>query len=210
MSSDSKKRKLDVFDFDADGLVHDSETELSDKTIKHNLATSERFIKIRIKKQAIFNPTTTTIPLFDDISDCTPFTEETIDEKTFVPIVDFPDYSINRCGQIRNVRLGHILKGALEAGGYIVVRLYRDGKMKDFKIHHLVASSFIPNPFDLPIVDYIDHDKTNNNWKNLRWVTQTDNAQSRRKTGKPVTSRYKGVAWAARHKKWAAYYTEHS
>lgn len=59
---------------------------------------------------------------------------------------------------------------------YLAVAL-RDskGNRKIFKIHRLVASSFIPNPYNLPHIDHIDGNKENNSVSNLEWVTEREN-----------------------------------
>lgn len=44
-------------------------------------------------------------------------------------------------------------------------------------IHRLVAETFIPNPNNLPCVNHIDGDKSNNSVDNLEWVSYTDNLQ---------------------------------
>ena len=41
--------------------------------------------------------------------------------------------------------------------------------------HRLVAITFLPNPDNLPIVNHIDGNKSNNNVSNLEWVSHTDN-----------------------------------
>ena len=41
--------------------------------------------------------------------------------------------------------------------------------------HRLVATTFLPNPDNLPIVNHIDGDKSNNNIDNLEWVSCKDN-----------------------------------
>lgn len=66
--------------------------------------------------------------------------------------------------------------GRQNTGGYIAVSLSKRGdKPKQFLVHRLVAEAFIPNPDNLPLVDHIDEDKTNNKVSNLRWCTAKDN-----------------------------------
>lgn len=45
-------------------------------------------------------------------------------------------------------------------------------------VHRLVATAFIPNPDNLPVVDHIDRNRSNNTYKNLRWVSLSDNAKN--------------------------------
>jgi hypothetical protein len=68
-----------------------------------------------------------------------------------------------------------ILKLHKKHNGYLGVSLLKDGKIKNFNIHRLVAIAFIPNPDNLPQIDHINADKTNNNVNNLRWVTAKEN-----------------------------------
>lgn len=42
-------------------------------------------------------------------------------------------------------------------------------------VHRLVAESFIPNPNNLPCVNHIDGDRSNNSVENLEWVSYSDN-----------------------------------
>ena len=48
--------------------------------------------------------------------------------------------------------------------------------------HRLIAATFLPNPLNLPEVDHIDGDKTNNDISNLRWVSRSENCRNRRRT----------------------------
>lgn len=58
---------------------------------------------------------------------------------------------------------------------YMVVSVSENGKQKMFYVHRLVASAFIPNPEEKPQVNHIDGNPSNNNVKNLEWVTGREN-----------------------------------
>ena len=56
--------------------------------------------------------------------------------------------------------------------------LYIDfGRKKQYRMHRLVASAFIPNPQNKPEVNHIDFNKHNNNLSNLEWVTRSENSK---------------------------------
>ena len=56
-----------------------------------------------------------------------------------------------------------------KANGYLRVNLYKDGKIKHFLIHRLVAEAFLPNPEGLEQVNHRDEVKTNNCVENLEF-----------------------------------------
>ena len=68
-----------------------------------------------------------------------------------------------------------IMRQDLNKRGYLYIRLTKDGKSKAFRVHRLVAEAFIDNPSNLPQVNHIDFNRTNNNVNNLEWVTPQDN-----------------------------------
>jgi len=61
--------------------------------------------------------------------------------------------------------------------GYFVVGLRKDGVQKMWKVHRLVAISFIPNPENKPQVNHKDANKRNNCVDNLEWATNSENMQ---------------------------------
>ncbi len=46
---------------------------------------------------------------------------------------------------------------------------------KTWLVHRLVATVFIPNPLNLPVVNHKDGNTRNNTVENLEWVTHSDN-----------------------------------
>lgn len=94
------------------------------------------------------------------------------------PINGFPNYAVSNRGRVMNLKSGKILKNRSNNHGYVYVKLYKgDGTSKQIKIHRLVAQAFIPNPLNLPQVNHIDENKTNNNVENLEWCTASQNTR---------------------------------
>lgn len=62
--------------------------------------------------------------------------------------------------------------------GYVRVHLGKGtGKRVLKSIHRLVALAFIPNPMNLPQVNHINGDKTDNRAENLEWCTAKHNTR---------------------------------
>ena len=87
-------------------------------------------------------------------------------------------YSIDRSGNVFSHISGKILKPHPNLRGYLMVDLYKDGKVKKCVIHRLVAITYIPNPNNLPEIDHIDTNRQNNNADNLRWCTRQENCNN--------------------------------
>jgi len=84
-------------------------------------------------------------------------------------------YRISNTGKIYSIKRNILLKQSDLNKGYFVVKLQRNGIKKMYRVHRLVAMTFIPNPTGLLEVNHIDEDKSNNSVTNLEWVSHIDN-----------------------------------
>ena len=107
-------------------------------------------------------------------------TNEVVEE--WRPVVGYEGiYEVGNLGHVRNIKTAGILKPILNKYGYCVVNLYKDkceGKSRritQYRLHKLVALSFLGQPEAGLQLDHIDGDKTNNKVSNLRWVTSKEN-----------------------------------
>lgn len=58
---------------------------------------------------------------------------------------------------------------------YLAVRLYKNKRTQQFKVHRLVVTMFLDNPEDKPQVNHIDGDTFNNKLNNLEWCDNSEN-----------------------------------
>lgn len=86
-------------------------------------------------------------------------------------------YQISTHGNVKSLKFGKekILKPTKNKYGYLQVGLSKDGKLKIYKVHRLVAENFIENPKNLEQINHRDEDKTNNHVTNLEWCTPKQN-----------------------------------
>ena len=84
-------------------------------------------------------------------------------------------YAISSKGRLYSYRYRRIIVPGETKKGYFVQGLCKDGKMKSYLIHRLVAQAFIPNPDNFDEVNHKDLNKKNNSIENLEWVTRKDN-----------------------------------
>ena len=108
-----------------------------------------------------------------------------------IVISDYPTYSITRTGFVRDLRTGQ-LKTGHNAYGYRKINLKNPSGGKGFLIHRLVGQAFIANPDNLPEIDHIDKNTTNNSVDNLRWANDYMQAQNKGDQ-KNNTSGYKNI-----------------
>ena len=76
-------------------------------------------------------------------------------------------------------RKSHILKNATLTNGYKAVCLNKNGKKYRYKLHRIIAMTFIPNPEHLPHVDHANNLRYDNRPENLRWCSIRQNVEWR-------------------------------
>jgi hypothetical protein len=111
------------------------------------------------------------------------------------------EYQINKIGQVLSLKTNRILKASLSSN-YLAVSLCKNGKPKPFRIHQLMAITFLnhkPNKFTL-VVDHIDGNKLNNDLNNLQILTHRENTSKRQN----ASSKYTGVCWHKTKKQFIA------
>lgn len=100
-------------------------------------------------------------------------------------------YKVSNLGNVystpKDGKPNRLLKQEVLTLGYKRVSLSKDGKVKRFVVHRLVAQTFIPNLENKPVVNHIDNTPSNNRVDNLEWCTQQENIahadiQNRRET----------------------------
>ena len=99
---------------------------------------------------------------------------------------------------------GRLLKGSLNKNGYRQVVLTKNGKIKAYYIHQLVAMAFLghkPNGYN-DVIDHIDRDRLNNNLENLRITDCRENSNNKSIS---YTSKYRGVSKKKNSDNWTSY-----
>ena len=97
-------------------------------------------------------------------------------------IKDFPNYEISEDGVIFNTKTNRIVTHQLRNTGYVAVWLKNGNIRKIRSLHKVLLESFIPNVDNLPCIDHIDRDKTNNTLENLRYCSFAENSRNRPRT----------------------------
>ena len=89
-------------------------------------------------------------------------------------------YQVSSYGRVKSLNYRRtckegILKPLKDRGEYLHVNLCKDGKMKHYPVHRLVATAFVENPEGYTEVNHKDENKQNNCMENLEWCSRLYN-----------------------------------
>ena len=103
-------------------------------------------------------------------------------------IVDYEGlYAVSNLGRVKRLKTDkkngtgnyarneHIVSQQQNNKGYYSVSLYKNNIRKQLLVHRIVATAFIANANNYPIVNHIDENIKNNSVENLEWCTQKYN-----------------------------------
>ena len=102
-------------------------------------------------------------------------------------------YAITSCGRVWSYISKKFLKPRMDKDGYLIINLHKNNQMKTFKVHRLVAETYICNTCELPQVNHKDENKTNNSVGNLEWCTHIYNQNYGSRNEKVAKSKNKAV-----------------
>ncbi len=97
------------------------------------------------------------------------------------------NYQVSNLGRVRNKKTKRTIVQQINRDKYYVIRscavsINDNNNIRfTYRVHRLVAHTFIPNHENKPLVDHIDRDPSNNNITNLRWATYLENNHNRNK-----------------------------
>lgn len=115
-------------------------------------------------------------------------------------IEGYEGYKVSSLGRVKSFRVVERVLSPWNMKGYSMVSLRKNNKTIHQLVHRLVAKAFILNPENKPFVNHKDFGTSNNSIKNLEWATPAENVRYQRP--RTYSSKYKGVSWFKRAKKW--------
>jgi hypothetical protein len=118
----------------------------------------------------------------------------------------YDNHMVSRDGKIRSLHRNKYLSCGKNKDRYQEVVLSNSvtGR-KTFRIHRIVASTFIPNPDNLPLVNHKDGNIHNNHENNLEWCSTKENSQHAHDTGLQGVYKRSVIQYTQEGKKVAAY-----
>ena len=122
------------------------------------------------------------------------------------PVVGYEGlYEVSDWGNVKNDKNRYLAKYKSKCG-YLRVNLWKNGEMKHFSVHRLVAEAFLPNIENKPCVGHVKtledgtEDKTANEAWNIKWMTYKEN-RNYGTLNERISASQKGREFTEEHKK---------
>ena len=118
---------------------------------------------------------------------------------------DIPDYEghyqVSNIGRVKSLKNNKekILNNRKTTKNYLKVVLYKDNIGAEKLVSRLVISAFLEKNIEGYVVNHKDHNPLNNGINNLELISYNENNSYRKNKN---TSKYVGVTWNKKHKKW--------
>lgn len=119
--------------------------------------------------------------------------------KQFTELKDIPgfegNYAIDKLGNVFSYKSNKYLNPSKTKDDYLKVSLRANNKAYYYRVHKLVAMTFLDNPNNLSEINHRDFNRQNNCLDNLEWISHDDNIlyskiANRFKTEKPNRKAY--------------------
>lgn len=130
---------------------------------------------------------------------------ERVVEERWLPIVGYEGlYEVSDLGRVKSLARTTTkggIRSPIKRNEYLLVSLCKNGKKVYNSIQRLVLQAFLPIEEE-KFADHINHIRYDNRLENLRWCSRSENNRYRKKFDN-CSSKYVGVNWHKRVKKWA-------
>lgn len=93
----------------------------------------------------------------------------------WLPIPGFERYLISNLGRVFSKITNRVMKPSKDGGGYLQVKLWKNGGVYPKRVNRLVLEAFCPTADSTLQANHINGIKTDNRLENLAWVTASDN-----------------------------------
>ena len=115
-------------------------------------------------------------------------------------------YKVSNAGRVKSKITNKVLKQFVTKSGYCKINLYKNKVPERCLVHRLVATAFIENNNNYPIINHKDENPGNNRVDNLEWCTYSYNtcygtARERAVMHTDYKKRTENMNWEARNAK---------
>ena len=131
-----------------------------------------------------------------------------MEKEIWKTIPNYENYQVSNLGNVKSLNFRRsnkerLLRQGPKSKGYKGVVFCKEGKVKSFPVHQLVAIAFLNHkPCGIYlVVNHINFIRTDNRLENLEIVTSRENTNKKHLKS---SSEFTGVHWAKKIKRWIA------